>query len=207
MEISINTHSSIKLSGQKTVYADPFGITDEKHDADIILITHSHFDHFSPEDIEKIKKEETVLVLPLSCAGDCEKSGIKAENTVFMRAGEKKEICGVEIAAFPAYNKNKPFHPAVNGWLGFVVNTDGERVYIAGDTDALSENENIVCDTAIVPVGGKYTMDFREAAGFINRLSPKKAIPSHYGSIAGNKEDGKSFAALIDGKISVDIII
>ena len=207
MKISINTHSSIKLAGEKTVYADPFGIKAETHDADIILVTHSHFDHFSPEDIEKIKKDGTVLVLPLFCAKDSEKSGIKAENTVLMLAGEKKEIGGIEIEAVPAYNKKKPFHPEGNRWLGYVVNMDGERVYIAGDTDALSENENIVCDTAIVPVGGKYTMDFREAAEFINRLSPKKAIPSHYGSIAGNKDDGKRFAALVDEKISVDIII
>ncbi|MBR3999899.1 MAG: MBL fold metallo-hydrolase [Clostridia bacterium] len=188
--ISINAHSSIRIEGEKTVYFDPFKITEEAHDADIIFVTHAHFDHYSPEDIAKIQKSSTVLVVPESMKDQAD--------AVYMNPGDVCEIDGIRVEAVPSYNTNKPMHPKSNGWLGYIVELGGRRIYVAGDMDAIPEAENFVCDIAMIPIGGTYTMNAAEAAELINKMKPKTVIPTHYGAIVGEAGDGRKFAEMID---------
>ena len=198
--ITINTHSSIRIDAGPgaVVYVDPFKLTGEPHDADLVLVTHSHYDHFSPEDIARVVNETTRFVAPASMAAEL-------SHAELVKPGDKCEpLEGLRVEAVPAYNPHKKFHPKANGWVGYVVTTlDGTRVYIAGDTDDLPENRKIACDIALVPAGGTYTMDAREAAAFVNALKPKVAIPEHYGTVTGSPEDGKVFASLVNKDIEV----
>ena len=193
-KISVNTQSSIRIDAGKIIYFDPFRIEKASHDADIIFFTHDHYDHFSPEDYLKVIKESTVFVCP-----EC----INSDDAVYMRAGERKNIDGIEIEAVPAYNKLKPFHPKKNGYLGYIVTIDGIRIYVCGDTDNIPELENISCDIMLVPIGGTYTMDAKQAASLVNTISPKIVIPTHYGSIVGKKDDADKFTGLVSPDIKV----
>ena len=207
-EYSVNCHSSIRVfSLNKTVYFDPYNIEKQTNDADVIFITHPHYDHFSPDDIEKIRNDKTVVVFPQSALKDIKNAGFAKDRMLPVSLDECSNVCGFSFSCVPAYNLNKKFHPKSNGWLGYVVNFGEERVYVAGDTDALSENAGIKCDVAFVPVGGTYTMDYNEAAAFVNALKPKIAVPTHYGSIVGKKSDGESFKANINKDIQVEILI
>ncbi len=204
--ITINTHSSIRLETKQgtVIYVDPYGFTTEPQDADLILVTHTHFDHFSPEDIVRVRKPHTAFAMPATGKGDFAKAGFTSEDVAFLAPYEQAmPLPGIEVETVPAYNANKRFHPKGNGWLGYVVDVDGTRVYIAGDTDDLPENREIDCDIALVPAGGTYTMDAREAAAFVNALKPAVAIPEHYGTVAGSADDGKTFAGLVDPGIEV----
>ncbi len=204
--ITINTHSSIRLETKegKVIYVDPYGFEAEPHDADLILVTHTHFDHFSPEDIARVRKPHTAFVMPATGMGEFVKAGFTDEDAAFLAPNEHAMPApGIEVETVPAYNVSKRFHPKQNGWLGYVVDVDGLRVYVAGDTDDLPENREIDCDVALVPAGGTYTMDAREAAAFINALRPAVAIPEHYGTVAGSADDGNTFARLVDAGIEV----
>ena len=192
-------HSSIRISGSKIIYFDPFKIEDELHDADIIFITHDHFDHFSPEDIDKVYKDGTIIVVPESMEKnkDLGKYMIK----VFVNPEDKNSIDDVTFKAIPAYNHLKPFHPRSNNWVGYVVTLDETVYYVAGDTDITEEAKAVHCDIALLPCGGKYTMDYKEAAELANIITPTYAVPTHYGSVAGSSEDGKKFIDLLNADI------
>ena len=206
--IKVFTHSSIRVqSRDKAIYADPFEMKQAPHDADIILITHDHYDHFSPNDISKVAKPETVLVVPEKMAkkaGDA-KSLVSRIETV--PQGASIDVDGLKIETVPAYNTLKPFHMKSAGWVGYIFEADGKRVYIAGDTDATKEAKAVKCDIALVPIGGHYTMDYKDAAAVVNAIKPKVAIPTHYGSIVGSPEDGNKFTELVDDSIKVEIKI
>ena len=206
--IKVFTHSSIRVqSRDKAIYADPFEMKQAPHDADIILITHDHYDHFSPNDISKVAKPETVLVVPEKMAkkaGDA-KSLVSRIETV--PQGASIDVDGLKIETVPAYNTLKPFHMKSAGWVGYIFEADGKRVYIAGDTDATKEAKAVKCDIALVPIGGHYTMDYKDAAAVVNAIKPEVAIPTHYGSIVGSPEDGNKFTELVDDSIKVEIKI
>lgn len=202
--ITVNTQSSIRIDcGSAVIRIDPFGITGEPHDADIIFITHDHYDHFSPEDIGKVRKADTFFAAP---AGMKKKlAGIGADNAVLLSPGENCEIAGFPVEAVAAYNTLKPFHPRSNGWLGYIITAGGKRIYAAGDTDAVKEARAVKCDIALVPVGGTFTMNCKEAAKLVNEIRPGIAVPIHYGSIVGNRTDGEDFGKLVDDGIRVEL--
>ena len=200
--IQVNTQSSIRIEGSKVVYFDSFQISTEAHDADLICITHAHYDHFDPESILKVCNQDTVLAAPASMAKELGKLAWKGKLHL-LAPGERVETADLIITAKPAYNKLKPFHPKRNGWLGYLLEMDGRIYYVAGDTDAVKELQEIRCDVALVPIGGKFTMNAREAAGMVNKIKPKAAIPTHYGSIVGKLQDADTFRKMIDREVQV----
>ena len=201
-DIKINCHSSIKISKDKIIYIYPFKIKEEKHDADIIFITHDHYDHYSEEDIEKIIKEDTVIIMPETMIKQK-----KYKNILFVKPNEQYKIDNIEIITIPAYNINKNFHPKENKWLGYILKIDDITYYIAGDTDIIPENKEVKCDIAFVPIGGIYTMNAKEASELVNRIKPRIAIPMHYGSIVGTKQDEIEFKNNLNKEIKCEILI
>ena len=199
--ITVNTQSSIRIEDdERVIYSDPFKIADAKNDADIILITHAHYDHFSVEDIKKVMKKDSVIVCPKSLE-DAAGLGLRV---IRVTAGERFEVCGVEFETVPAYNKLKPFHPKSNGWLGYIVNSKKNgRIYLAGDTDAVDEIKRVNCRIAMLPIGGHFTMDAKSAAEVANAIRPEFVIPIHYGSIVGKAEDAETFRKHVDEGINV----
>ena len=200
--IEINCHSSIKIIKGKTIYIDPFRIEKEQNDANLILITHDHYDHYSEEDIKKVINENTIVVVPKTM-----KFGINAKEVIYVEPNKQYEILGIKIKTIPAYNINKHFHPKENQWVGYILEIENEKYYIAGDTDITPENKQVKCDIALVPVGGTYTMTYEEAANLINTIKPQLAIPTHYGCIVGNKDDGIKFKELLNADINCEILI
>lgn len=200
--ISVNTQNSIRIDCGKIIYVDPLDIRQESHDADYIFITHDHYDHFSLEDINKVLKRETQFVVPQKMDIRVRKNTPVGHNLAVI-AGQNYETDDLTFETVAAYNLIKPFHRKSDGWVGYILNIDDTRVYIAGDTDATREAKNVKCDIAMVPIGGTYTMNYKEAAALINKIAPKYAIPTHYGSIVGDKQDGERFKQLVDEKINV----
>ncbi len=205
-KIEVPAHSCIRIKGDSvTLYADPFQLPSALRDGDIILVTHDHYDHFSPEDIAKAAKKSAILVVPERMKGKAKEAGQMVSEIVTMTAGESREIGGIRISAVPAYNIGKAFHSKSAGWVGYVVEVDGKRIYIAGDTDATPEARAVKCDIALVPIGGTYTMNPEEAAELINEMKPETVIPTHYGSIVGSKQDGKRFASMVKPPVKVEL--
>lgn len=201
--LTVNCQSSIKITGEKIIYFDPLKV-EESHDADLILITHSHWDHFSKEDILKIKKESTKIIAPKDSKEEILTLGFTESNIYIVEPDEEFSLHGILIKTVPAYNKSKTFHPKENKWLGYVVKIEDTIYYVMGDTDALEENKNITCDVLCIPIGGTYTMNATEAAEFTNILNPKKVIPIHYGLVVGTKDDLDTFKQLLNKKIEVE---
>jgi L-ascorbate metabolism protein UlaG (beta-lactamase superfamily) len=192
-------HDGILYQNKKTIYFDPFQIAGGPA-ADIILISHDHFDHCSPDDVKKIQTKDTVIVTE---ADSAKKLSGKIE---VLKPGQTKTIQGITIEAVPSYNTNKDFHVKAKGWLGFVVTLEGVRVYHPGDTDLIPEMKDIKADIAFLPVSGTYVMGAQEAVEAAKILKPKIAIPIHYGAIVGTEEDAKTFAALLKGTVEVRIL-
>ena len=208
MNIKILCHSSIKIESQGTIiYIDPFKIKDANHDADIIAITHSHYDHFSEEDILKVKNDETKIVITNDLLERTLQLGFEEKNITIATPSNLYKVLDIQVNTISAYNENKKFHPKANNWVGYILNIENQKIYIAGDTDITEENKNIKCDVALVPVGGTYTMNYKEAAELTNIIRPKKVIPMHYAEIVGNKEDAIKFKKLINENIDVEIQI
>jgi len=196
-DIEVLYHSCIRMNKEKMIYIDPYHIEKNYNDADMIFITHDHYDHYSEEDIDKVRKNNTIFIVPENLLNKLIKKGINDENIITLDPGDAENIDGIKVEAIHSYNIDKPFHPKENNWLGYVIEIDGVRYYIAGDTDITEENKNIKCDVAFVPVGGTYTMNFSEAAQLINIIKPKIAVPIHYGSVVGTKQDATDFVKLL----------
>ena len=205
--IEVLYHSSIRINKEKTIYIDPFKIDRNYNDADIIFITHDHYDHYSEEDIDKVINENTVIVIPEELLTKVLKKGINKEAIVTVEPNKKYMVQGIKFETISAYNTNKTFHPKENGWVGYIIIINGIRYYIAGDTDITEENRKVKCDVAFVPVGGTYTMDFKEAAQLINEMQPKVAVPIHYGSIVGTEQDAIDFIRLLHPEIKGIILM
>jgi len=205
--IEVLYHSCIRIKKEKNIYVDPFGINKNFNDADLIFITHDHYDHYSEKDIAKVKKEDTIYVAPKSLYTKLLEKGINEKNIIMVMPNEEYKIDEISFKAVSAYNINKKFHPKENNWVGYVIKIDNLRYYIAGDTDITEENKKIRCDIAFVPVGGTYTMNYEEAANLVNIINPKMAVPIHYGSIVGNKQDANNFIKLLNKNINGRILM
>ena len=205
--IEVLYHSSIRINKEKTIYIDPFKIDRNYNDADIVFITHDHYDHYSEEDIDKVINENTTIIIPEELLTKLLRKGINKNAIITVEPNEKYMVQGIKFETIPAYNTNKTFHPKKNGWVGYIIIINGIRYYIAGDTDITEENKKVKCDVAFVPVGGTYTMDFKEAASLINEIKPKIAIPIHYGSIVGTEQDAIDFIRLLHPEIKGIILM
>jgi L-ascorbate metabolism protein UlaG (beta-lactamase superfamily) len=175
--------SSFKWKGDtKVLYIDPWGLTGDTPQADLILITHAHFDHYQPDLIKKLQGQKTVVVAPADVAKEL--SG----NVKSVRPGEKIEAAGVKLETIPAYNSVEgrlDFHPKKNNWVGYLMQLGTRTYYHAGDTDNNAELHQIRTDVAFVPIGGTYTMDVREAATLVKAMKPTAAVPMHFGFVQG----------------------
>ena len=200
LEIRWLGHDTFLISDGKVLITDPFDIK-ERTKADIVLISHNHYDHCSPEDVKKVSHEGTVVVAPENC-----KSCLKGLKTVFMRSGDEKVIDDVRIKAVPAYNVEKSrlrFHPKDYGGLGYIVDFLGKKLYFAGDTDLIPEMSGIDVDIAFLPVSGTYVMTAEDAAEATKIMRVKIAIPMHYGSIVGSRRDAERFKELASCKVII----
>ena len=205
--IEVLYHSSIRINKEKIIYIDPFKINKNYNDADIIFITHDHYDHYSEEDIDKVINENTTIIIPEELLTKLLRKGINKNAIITVEPNKNYMVQGIKFETIPAYNANKTFHPKENGWVGYIIIINGIRYYIAGDTDITEENKQVKCDVAFVPVGGTYTMDFKEAASLINEIKPKIAIPIHYGSIVGTEQDAIDFIRLLHPEIKGIILM
>ena len=204
-DIKVLCHSSIKFDKGQVIYFDPYKINKNYNDADIIFITHSHYDHFSEEDILKVKKEKTKIVIPKDLYDKTIELGFEKENILLAEPNEEYEVNNIKFKTIPAYNVDKNFHPKANNWVGYIITLDNVVYYIAGDTDITEENKKVKCDVAFVPIGGTYTMTAEEAAKLVNEIKPKIAVPIHYGLIVGTKEDEEVFKSLVNENINVEV--
>lgn len=204
--VRVLTHSAIRLQANSgaVVYCDPFDLVDAPHDASVVLITHNHYDHLSPEDYKKVANETTIVIAPSTIEQDV--AALDAARVILLDAGDSTEVCGVAVSAVPAYNvepERLQFHSQENKWLGYLVGFDGTTFYISGDTDENEDIDKVSCDVALIPIGGTYTMDPAQAAAFINTIKPAVVVPTHYGTAVGNKEDVEAFEPLVDPSIKV----
>lgn len=194
-------HASFLLEGDgKKIYIDPFEISEEpdfENKADILLITHEHFDHCSPEDIRKVRRSDSTTLIPENCSQKFRGDARRVAEGDLLADG--LEIKGVRIEVVPAYNLNKPYHPRGFG-VGYIVELGGIRIYHAGDCDFFPEMKNIKADVALLPIGGTYTMDEEEAANAAAAISPKVVIPMHYGRSERTAGDSEKFKTLVHSK-------
>ncbi|MBI4165255.1 MAG: MBL fold metallo-hydrolase [Acidobacteria bacterium] len=200
LEITRIAHDTFRIAGSKVLYTDPYKVS-KQDKADIVVISHEHFDHLVKEDLQKVVTSETTIVASPLCEEGL--AGLKVKKVHFLRPGGKFNEGSIAIEGIAAYNTNKGpapgkvFHPKGEGGLGFVISMDGTRVYFAGDTDLIPEMKSIRCDIALLPVSGTYVMTAEEAAEAAKVLNPKIAVPMHYGAIVGSDADAKKFKSLV----------
>ena len=206
--ISVNIQSSILISGNIKIYFDPIKM-DRKYDADYIFITHSHYDHFSKEDILNIKNDNTVIIGPYDIYDLCLDMGFSKKNVIKVKPLEEYDYGVIRFKTVYAYNLNKNFHLKESNWVGYVLEFEGKKYYIAGDTDVIMDNLSVLknIDVAFIPIGGTYTMDALEAADFVNKIKPKLVVPIHYGMVVGDEKDLKQFILNVSSDIKVNDLL
>jgi L-ascorbate metabolism protein UlaG (beta-lactamase superfamily) len=193
-------HDAILIEGSVVVCFDPYQISTERK-ADLILVSHEHFDHCSPEDLAKVQKKDSIIVTDAASAKKL------AGDVRVVAPGDRVRAKGVDIEVQPAYNTNKQFHPKKAGMLSFVVSLDGIRYYHAGDSDFIPEMKDLKVDVAFLPVSGTYVMTAEEAVQAARAIKPKVAIPMHYGAIVGTQEDAERFRKELEGEMQVVILL
>lgn len=204
-DVKVLYHSSIVLYDY--IYIDPYKIENETHNAKYVFITHSHYDHFDIESIEKIRNEDTIFFVTNDCKEKLLKIGVGEKRIITVLPDEIYRFNKIEVNVIAAYNIDKEYHPKENKWVGYLIKISGITYFIPGDTDQNEDNENVKCDVLFVPIGGTYTMDYKQGAIFANYIKPKYVIPIHYNSIVGKKEDAEEFAKLLDHRINCFIYL
>ena len=187
-----------------TVVIDPFK-AESAPPADIILVTHAHYDHCSVDDIARLVKPSTVIVTEPESAAKLAEAKIPAEVRT-LAPGERTTVSDIAIEAVPAYNVNKQFHPREKNWLGFIVTIGGRRIYHAGDTDLIPEMAGLKVDVALLPVSGTYVMTADEAVAAAKRIRPGTAVPMHYNAIVGSDADADAFRKGLEGECEVVVL-
>ena len=195
VNINLNAHSSIQVDN---IFFDPFKTEDIEKKAKYIFLTHTHYDHLSPADIDNVIEPDTIII----ATKDAEEKLAKYPNRkIFVLPNEIFELDEIKVETLPAYNINKDFHKKEYNWVGYKITKDDISYVVVGDTDATPELEKIECDILFIPISGTYTMTAEEAATLTNKIMPKLVIPTHYGSVVGSSEDAKKFLDLLDEKI------
>lgn len=192
IEIEWLGHASFIINNN--IFIDPYEVNTDKK-ADLILITHPHYDHCSILDIQKIIKKGTIIIAPPDCTSKLSK--LEEVQLKLIEPGKKFTSENLIVEAIPAYNIDKEFHPKQNQWVGYIITLNGKRIYFAGDTDLIPEMNNLNVDIAMLPIGGKYTMDYEEAAKAVSKIKTKVVVPMHFGKIVGHKEDADEFKKLV----------
>ncbi|MFH1801648.1 MAG: MBL fold metallo-hydrolase [archaeon] len=213
VEIKWLGHAGFLIKDSKVIYVDPYNIREGLEKADLILITHSHYDHCSFADMQKIIKEGTRIVVPADCQSKIVRSEVPIRIEV-VEPGQEREFGSVKISTVSSYNIDKHFHPKSEGWIGYLIKIDGVVVYHAGDTDLIPEMQKLTGHkqkgkkfVLLLPVGGRFTMSAEEAAEAAKIIKPSLAIPMHYGSIVGSEEDAREFSELCrENKINCEIL-
>jgi L-ascorbate metabolism protein UlaG (beta-lactamase superfamily) len=159
--------------------------------ADLILITHSHYDHLSREDIERVRGLNTKIIIPASCRQSF------GEDAITLEPGESVSVLGGTIDGIAAYNTESRFHPVNNRWLGYVIHLPDVTIYHSGDTDFIPEMNDINVDVALLPVSGTFTMNAEQAARAAVAVDASVAVPIHWGDIIGSRDDAEHFVQLL----------
>ena len=196
----------IAQNGQN-VYIDPFHLKNNLPKADVVFVTHTHYDHLSPEDIRKVLKDSTVIVAPQDA--EQQLKGIP-NNKIFVKPGNEYAVGSLKIRTVPAYNIGKLFHPKSRNWVGYVITFGDETSFFhTGDSDNIPEYaalKGLHITVMAVAIGGTYTMNWKEAAEAVLAAGPKEAIPMHWGSVVGDRQDAEKFRdALKSGAVKVTI--
>lgn len=190
-------HAGFRIDGPPTIYIDPWQLGASPPQADLILITHDHYDHCSPDDVNRIRKESTTVVADPSAA---QKLG---EGVQVVRAGDRLDLAGVTLEVVPAYNVDKTFHPKGAGHVGYIITVEGTRIYHTGDTDPIPEMDELTADILLVPVSGTYVADAAQGAEIVRAVKPEIAVPMHIGTIVGSHADAEQFQSLVDCQVVV----
>ncbi len=204
--IEVLCHSSIRFCKNKVIYFDPFNVKKNFNDADIIFVTHDHYDHFDEESIDKVRNSSTIIVAPFSLE-DKIKKRFSDDKIVFVEPNHKYEVLGIKFETVRAYNNEKNFHPKDKKWVGYLMYFDDRKYYIMGDTDNTPDAREVKCDVVFVPIGGIYTMNKDEAIEYVNYIKPMVAIPIHYGMVSGTNSDAEYFVDHLDDEIIGKILI
>jgi L-ascorbate metabolism protein UlaG (beta-lactamase superfamily) len=189
-------HSAFRIEdGNTQIYIDPFKLPTNLPKADIIFITHAHYDHFSVDDIARIKKDSTIFVATKDVTSQIGKG------TITVVPGQNYTVGSLKVMTVPAYNLDKKFHPKGNNWVGYIITlSNGQTIYHAGDTDFIPEMRKVITDIALLPCGGTYTMTAQQAAEAANIFKPKVLIPMHWGEVIGSKADAEEVKKLFKGE-------
>lgn len=206
-------HSGFFIKNSKRIYIDPYNLKEGCEKADLIFITHSHYDHCSVADINKIIQEGTKVIMTPDCQSKITRFKMPIK-MILVEPGQEYTFDNVRVSVLPAYNTDKPFHPKAENWVGYLIKVNNLVLYHAGDTDVIPEMQKLTGHkqpgrhfVALLPVGGRFTMTFEEAVEAAKMIKPTLAIPMHYGSITGREEDAEEFVEMCkEEKIEAKIL-